>query len=149
MILYCDTCGLDDEGLRARCADKDPTLHARLDDRFGVGARCGGCSSEVRRLETDGRCFTCAYWLDQIDNEPELRAVINGTHYRIEPERGGGYPTSGAGRGFSGRKQVIRFTDGRTPPVVTTTNLWYQGKVPQLFRDRLPDNAEFVREVPG
>lgn len=46
----------------------------------------------------------------------------------------------GAFRGFSGRRFWIRFKDGST---LTTNNLWYQGKIPDEFRDELPDTAEF------
>lgn len=132
----CDTCGLDAAGLRDRCESKDRPWHANNN--------CGMCFSDVSHLAKDGRCGTCTFWLGQIDTEPERRAVINGTHYRIEPETGGRYPATGAGRGMGGRRVVIRFTDGRHPAAVATTNLWFQGRIPEHLRDRLPDNAVFV-----
>ena len=46
-------------------------------------------------------------------------------------------------RGFSGRKHIIRFFDGRE---IVNTNLWYNGEIPKSHRKLLPDNAEFIRE---
>jgi hypothetical protein len=40
--------------------------------------------------------------------------------------------------GFSGRRWIVRFTDGRT---VETNNLWHQGPVPEKFWPRFPVNA--------
>ena len=34
----------------------------------------------------------------------------------------------------------IRFKDGHT---ITTNNLWCHGTIPEDFRNKLPDNAEF------
>ena len=82
------------------------------------------------------------FWQDRIAKDaeyPEEVAIIQGHHYVI----GGEKEFTGFGRGvrgFSGRKFQIKFFDGR---VVTTTNLWTQGRIPPKFRHQLPDNAEF------
>lgn len=60
---------------------------------------------------------------------------VGGKHYQIAPEKQSGM------RGFGGAKFLIRFFDGRS---VETTNLWSQGTIPEHFRSRLPDNAEFL-----
>lgn len=40
--------------------------------------------------------------------------------------------------GFAGRRWKIRFFDGR---VETTVSLWYLGKIPADWRERIVDNA--------
>ena len=45
-------------------------------------------------------------------------------------------------RGFSGRKHVIKFFDGRE---IVSTNLWYNGEIPESHRELLPNNAEFIK----
>lgn len=64
--------------------------------------------------------------------------VIDGIHYRIEPE---GNDELGF-RGFGGRRFVIRKHNGEE---IVTTNLWYQGVIPPKWRAVLPDDAVFVR----
>jgi hypothetical protein len=75
--------------------------------------------------------------MDQMDQPGGL--VIGGKHYRLGSE----YEGSGAFKGHGGARFVIETADGTR---VVTTNLWYQGEVPEHFRDRLPDNARFVEE---
>lgn len=78
------------------------------------------------------------YWSKQASDRSDA-VVIDGVHYRIRPDR----PNPGPGCGYGGRKFTIRFHDGRE---VRTRNLWYQGPIPPAWRDRLPDNAEFVKK---
>jgi hypothetical protein len=92
--------------------------------------------TDVNRLLLKRKlCFNCDFWMEYVrckDNPAALR--IGGKHYWIDDERSSG------SRGFSGRRFVIR----KGSVLVTTTNLWHQGTIPELFRDLLPDNAEFV-----
>jgi len=44
-------------------------------------------------------------------------------------------------KGFGGRDFSIKFYDGRD---IKTSNLWYQGEIPERFKEFLSDNAEFV-----
>jgi hypothetical protein len=64
-------------------------------------------------------------------------ARVGGKHYAIGPERRGDKQLCG----FGGAKFIIQFFDGRR---VETMNLWHQGVIPEHFRIRLPDNAEFL-----
>jgi hypothetical protein len=67
--------------------------------------------------------------------------VVKSTHYQIGPED----PIiRRSWRGFRGDRYNIKFHDGRT---VISTNLWCQGTIPAQFREQLPDNAEFVKEI--
>lgn len=69
-------------------------------------------------------------------------AIIGNVHYRIADEPRAGAPDHC--RGFGGRPHTIEFFDGRT---ITTRNLWTQGVIPPVWRDRLPDNARFAQTV--
>ena len=85
-------------------------------------------------------CFFCEFWNDKVPiKDLDTVARINGEHYIIMPESD--LPSI---RGFGGERFKIRFFDGRE---VITHNLWYQGVIPEAFKDDLPDNAEFVQEV--
>ena len=91
----------------------------------------------ARSLFEQKLCFTCHHWarlLELADDPKTVRA--KGHHYRIGPE---GEPFSG----FAGTKFVVKFYDGR---VVTTTNLWHQGEIPERFRGRMLDNAVFEKD---
>lgn len=81
-------------------------------------------------------CFTCNFWRRKVDIAHfDSVARINGTHYRIV-----NYNENSEG-GFGGRHFKIAFDDGR---VVETTNLWCQGEIPEIWKARLPDNANFI-----
>lgn len=85
------------------------------------------------------RCFYCNHWhklMAVVDDPKTVR--IGGVHYRLGDERGPAQV-----RGYGGRRFRIKFHDGRD---VTTTDLWCQGTIPQRFRERLGDNAVFVRD---
>lgn len=85
--------------------------------------------------------FTNNFWqghYEQALKDPKHHPVINGVKYYIDPDE-----SDAAGfKGFGGRKFKIRFNDGTE---VTTRNLWHNGEVPDEWRDKLPDTAEFVK----
>lgn len=114
----------------------------------GCCVECGGtdratCVSGTReRMLARSLCFLCLFWNDRIEAQSNPKAcVINGQSYQDAGRRTGGPQSS---LGFGGREFHIEFFDGR---VIETNNLYGQGKVPERFRDRLPDTARFV-EVP-
>jgi hypothetical protein len=83
-------------------------------------------------LKAQHICFSCDFWREKLiikDNESVFR--INGEHYQL-----------GGEGGFGGRKFTIKRFD--TEKVIETNKLWSQGEIPKHFRDRLPDNAEFI-----
>lgn len=88
-------------------------------------------------MEQRGLCFSCAYW--SLVNPRDPRSVrVDGVHYCIGDEDARGM------RGFGGSLFRIRWlADGK---VTESTNLWMAGEIPERWRDRLPDNAEFLRE---
>jgi hypothetical protein len=89
-------------------------------------------------LAERGRCFTCDFWSEKAadHNNPNV-ARINGIQYTIVPSGPAKRPAT---KGFGGETFVVRFFDGR---VVVTDDLWCEGKIPDRFRDALPDNAVF------
>lgn len=94
-------------------------------------------SSASKEMDVKQLCFHCNYWADIIagDSNEYINTfvVANGRHYVIGDENNNDYF-----RGFGGSKFTIKFFDGR---IVKTSNLWYQGEIPERFRDELPDNA--------
>jgi len=70
-------------------------------------------------------------------NQPKgIVAIVKGVHYMVGDESSKVMP-----RGFGGSLFNIRWFDGHE---AKTTNLWCQGDVPEHFRSKLPDNAEFI-----
>ena len=93
----------------------------------------------VRKLVDKQLCFSCDFWVEKINIKNRNDVIrINQQHYIIGSETA---ETIGSFRGFNGRKFKIRFLDGRE---IITTNLWSQSRIPDLFKERLPDNAIFV-----
>lgn len=76
------------------------------------------------------------YWNQQLADRSKA-IVVDGVHYRIGRGNGGG---------FGGRKFVIKYL--ASGEVVETHDLWYQGQIPPMFREQLPDTAEFVPQEP-
>lgn len=75
------------------------------------------CSSE---------CFGDKFWLNIIKVKDEC-IIINGECY-----------------GFNKNKPIgVKMLN--TGEIIVTNNLWHNGEVPNEFRDRLPDNAEFIK----
>lgn len=115
--------------------------------RIGEGlqdgcSRCGQMyettySADVKRVMLEKNlCFDCWFWAEHIKPGG---IVIAGHHYELGPEQPKQLPRM---RGMGGRLFRIRMlADGR---IVETTNLWSQGEVPAHFRQRYPDNAEFL-----
>lgn len=84
-------------------------------------------------------CYMCNYWADEIPRVQTNQkcAVIDKKRYTIGDES-----PSIKHRGFGGHKHVIKFFDDRG--TITTTNLWYQGTVPEHLKDQMPNTAVFV-----
>jgi len=111
---------------------------------------CVKCDAEVkqtwgdvinRRLVAKKLCFTCDHWSELVTEAGRSMSVrVKGKHYQIGPEDG----SLRACMGFGGKQWRIKFHDGRR---TVTTNLWYQGTIPERFRSLLPDNAVFDADM--
>jgi hypothetical protein len=89
---------------------------------------------DIRVQGEQSTCSGCYFWLDHIKHTADRRIVVNGAHYLV-----------GRVGGFGGAKWVIEFIDPMREGF-TTNQLWYQGTIPSHFRDRIPDNARFIKE---
>ena len=76
------------------------------------------------------------FWEEKISikNDADV-ARIDGQHYII-----GSRTEKSDSNGMGGAVRTIKFNDGR---IVTTCDLWHQGRIPESYKDRLPDNAIF------
>lgn len=102
-----------------------------------------GDAAEAMIAMTLQYCGECYFWhkFEVLKATPEM-ARIGGKHYFIGPELSlDELPLKD--RGMNGGKVIIRFFDGRE---VTSTNIWFQGLIPERWRIRLYDNAEFVKQ---
>lgn len=105
--------------------------------------KCEVCGKEIEKSQymgcviCSGECFQKHFWMEIIKEKDE-HIVINGECFCD----GGNVDNPSYPRflGHSGRRFWIRFKDGST---LTTNNLWYNGKIPDEFREQLPDTADF------
>jgi hypothetical protein len=105
---------------------------------------CGGTDGRwaeptFTRMKAKSLCFTCNFW-DEIVESIGDYFIINGNSYC---DGGRDAKTPASWRGFGGRKHKIKCNDGR---IVESVDLWTQGPVPENFKNKLKDNAEFIRE---
>lgn len=96
-------------------------------------------SRYIKSNEKPQLCEECEFFynLMRVDAEGwNIVAIANGKHYIVGDEG-----VSECLKGFSGAKVTIKFSDGR---IIKSSNLWYQGDIPEVFKKEMPDNAELV-----
>lgn len=101
-----------------------------------------------------GLCTSCDHWERLYEGRRRNDVIsirVNGRHYQTALQSINKPP--GKYAGFGGRKFVVRIKSPHTTLVdcIThefyTCDMWTQGVIPEHFRDKLPDNAEFLNEV--
>jgi hypothetical protein len=100
-------------------------------------------SDHETKLRAHAICSGCDFWNKRAakqQQDPSRYFIAKGEAYYIGPATSGPKNFNG----FSGRRFVIEFSDGRQ---VETCNLWANGEVPPSHREELPDNAWFVRDA--
>ena len=89
-------------------------------------------------------CFTCNFWMERAAH-PHPNAVITPDFEHFQAEQWGirqaRYKST---LGFGGRRWKVVWLDGRED---TTNNLWYQGSIPERFRDRFAVNVKSLAEA--
>lgn len=107
--------------------------------------KCIVCGKEIEKsayMNADlcgSECFHINFWNEIVDDKDNPNRVrVNGKAYYIGNEK-----DKSSFRGFGGARFHIKFLDGRE---VISTNLWHNGEIPEDFRDRLSDNAVFVKD---
>jgi len=120
--------------------------------KYRVNEKCKECGEVIKWsfrneceniivMKRDGVCFMCACCIVWLEIADEHTFVIDGVRYHdagtVDRSKVGGF------LGHGGRKFKIKKFTGET---TETNNLWCQGDVPAHFKDRFPDNAEFVND---
>lgn len=82
-----------------------------------------------------GLCFNCAFWTNKIESPDSNREIVNGEHYVFSKN------TSQYFQGSGGRPFYAIHNDGS---LIFSNSVWYQGVIPERFREKLPDTAKFV-----
>lgn len=115
--------------------------------------KCNACGKKYLRMEYKLKkeisevhnyvkehevCFECGYWLYLIEHKPEGLQIANGICYKILPfvEK----------PGFTimlGSKGKTFFFVTKEKEVIKSNDVWRIGKIPERFRDRLPDTGWF------
>lgn len=89
------------------------------------------CAKELNEREL---CFDCNHWYSLFLRKNDNNVVrYKKCHYII-----GNQKVPGKFNGFCGDWFDIIFIDGRKE---RTCDLWYQGTIPELWQNRLPDNV--------
>jgi len=128
--------------VEARVVEYAPGKFAPVTKRGGKWEFRGGRVFNSHETATaaipDEIAFQKKFWGEQLDNRTNA-AVINGEHYRIGTERVG---RPADVRGFGGRTYHLR--NLATGEVTTTSDLWWQGLIPNFALPQFPDSHEFV-----
>lgn len=103
--------------------------------------KCGKTIENHYRNSDDllekGLCFSCNIWTERYENFSEEHLVIDNTFYTLGEENAKDYF-----RGFGGAKFLIK----RGNEIITTTNLWCGGDIPERFKTILPNTAKFIKQ---
>lgn len=91
----------------------------------------------TRKMKKEQLCFSCAFWKDKIDNPVPGREIINGCHYVFHEWVKTPIPFQGSG----GYRYYILKNDGS---VLRSNNVWFQGNIPERFKEQLPDTARMI-----
>jgi len=99
--------------------------------------KCGKTndSEHYSGLRNKAMCFSCNFWTDIKERNP---LIVNGDSYM---DGGNQVGVSRSLLGFSGR--IFRYRKLGATEWKETNNMWHQGTVPEVFREEMPDNAEF------
>ena len=99
--------------------------------------------SVVKELIEHQLCFNCDFWYSKLNIKDNPKSVrVEGVQYYIgDEDKSPNCPSSCMG--YSGRLFIIIFKDNRR---IETRSLWCNGTIPERFKNRLPDNAIFIKE---
>ena len=124
--------------------NKNYFLHSLVEDEpYRICKHCGTIEFGRyydpigSRLMETGVCFHCDHWEQIAANPKPGRFVIDGKLYSDGGHQEGGRKDC---LGFGGHLWTIKQGD----LVWKTNDLWSGGTIPNEFRDRLSDNAEFL-----
>lgn len=131
--LACDACSAK------AVADAPPVEKCRW---CGGSDKClfsGDQAPIARGLDT---CFSCAYWI-QILTQRDDRMIVTPTYRHFTATYWGIRTSKRDGlKGFSGAPWRATFLDGS---VKVSNDIWHQGEVPPVWRDRFAPNVVELR----
>jgi hypothetical protein len=78
--------------------------------------------------------FETSFWNEKVKYKDSY-IIIDGFCYMIGSNEGI--------KGYNGKNFIIQKNNGQ---VIKTDNLFCQGKVPESFREALPDNSKFLKK---
>lgn len=93
-------------------------------------------------LKEKGLCFSCNHWVEIMeDKDNPRRHFVKGVSYWRKDYRN--LPSHEQHvLGFSGSVFKVKTNSGEE---YTTNDMWCNGNIPERFKDRLPDNAIFLK----
>lgn len=95
------------------------------------------------KLKEKCLCFSCNHWQEIVEDKNNVRRVfVNGTSYWRKDYRKNIRKEDEHVLGFSGSIFKIKMNDGSE---YTTNDMWSTGLIPERFKERLPDNAIFLK----
>lgn len=131
--------------------ERQTWLREEQDRKYPPGKKCTSCGeegyptsfsncAEKKKMDEAEVCFTCAFWLNKID-------MVKASKGRITIIEGGWYsPGNGLPPerflGMAGRRFDIEYLADEHR--ITTFDLWSGGKIPEHFKEQLPDTAKFL-----
>ena len=81
-------------------------------------------------------CFGCDIWDERSKHQNNDNVmIVNGDWYTVGPE-----DKNNKMRGFGGRKFVF-VKNGK---MVESTNVWFGGEIPQIWKSKIKDNASII-----
>jgi hypothetical protein len=122
---------------------KDLLVHSEPCRECGGVIQCSWIGKTGQILKEKCICFHCNHWVEIIEeNDFERRRVIvNGSAYWRKDYKNVSRDRESC-LGFSGSVFNIKMFTGE---VHKTNDLWHSGEIPDRFRQRLPDNATFLK----
>ena len=98
-------------------------------------------------MENKKCCFHCAFWYHIAEYDPDeentsIPVVVNHTHWSYPSQEPLHFPES---HGWSLRPiHIMHYILFENGIVAETNQLWYQGDIPEHFRNMIPNNAVFI-----
>ena len=96
--------------------------------------------SRIREImEKKNCCFACAFWFEKLELWRNDRnwLIVDSQSYHVNPTLS--KPT--VFQGFGGRWFYFKKNDGT---LIKSNNVWGQGKIPNHFKEMIPDNAIMI-----
>lgn len=93
----------------------------------------------TKKMKAENICFSCAFWKDKIDDPPVNREIIDGQYYIFNPW--------GKARNIQGYGSCAMYIVKNDGDIKRSNNVYYQGQVPDCFKDLLPNTAKFITKM--